>query len=318
MDYTEQPKTLSDIAAQAWRARLLITIFMCIAICAGVALQTTAIRHYKSTMIVAPANPMNGAEASSLLADDNLFALRYIMQRVGAGNSSDFTRFENTYDGASVAEALLEDEKIVSGLMMDRAFTFQKPETQWNTALLAKYISERARFEPLGATSLRRIVYSHQNKAFAQYFLHKLHKITDNMIRTKIRTDSSQRIDYLEKTIRESRNPDHKRALTTLLMEQERLKMLVSLDIPYAATIIEPPSTQAKPSWPPLALMWSVLLFASAVLGFCTHQIWVATPAEIENKRYQKTWVKPTARNENRALTSENTENLPEDKQKSA
>lgn len=317
-----KPKTLAELLADMWQARTFIAFGLCIAVFVGVAVQTTAVRHYKSIMIVAPASTMNGAEASSLLADDDLFALRYIMQRVGVGNSSDFMRFENTYDGATVAQALLDDPKIMSGLQIDQGFTFSETKTRWSAAELADYINKRVILEPVGATALRRMVYYHANPDFAQYFLHKLHKTTDTIIRTKIRTESIERIDYLEKTIRETKNPEHKRALTTLLMEQERLKMLVSLDIPYAASVIEAPSSSFKALWPPMALVWAALLTIGALFGFVLYQARGETAqkqAHTPEKTVQKKhWYKPTARNQNAVYPSEKSNDLKSDEQKSA
>ena len=95
--------------------------------------------------------------------------------------------------------------------------------------------------------------------------------MADRLIRRDIRGDSQARVDYLNKAIAETGNIEHRRALTTLLMEQERLLMLVSIDQPYAATVIEPAASGDKPKWPDLKLLYFGFGFLGIILGFILH-----------------------------------------------
>ncbi len=223
---------------------------------------------YRAKMIVSPANPINGAESSSLLADDNLFALRYVMQRVGSGSSSDFVRFENSFAGVPVAAALLKREDVRRGLAQDRAASFLPVDTLWSPEKFAVYIQKRVKVDPVGATALRSMSYYHPNAEFAAKFLGLLHVTTDQMIRQNIREKTEERVQYLKKAIQETYNPEHKRALTTLLMEQERLRMLVSIENDYSAEVVEPASSSYKPVWPDRALIYVLLIVAGMFGGF--------------------------------------------------
>jgi hypothetical protein len=215
---------------------------------------------------------MTGAESSSLLANDNLFAIRYIAQRIGGGGSgSDFQRFENMVFGPSVAQILLQDKKITSGLKTDRSFTFSEVHENWSAELLSEYLKDRIKLKPVGVTTARKMEYLHSDAAFSEYLLTGLHHVADSLIRRDIRQDAQARVDYLSKAIQETGNPEHRRALTTLLMEQERLLMLVSIDQPYAASVIEPASSSVKPAWPDLYLLYLGLPFICLCLGFIIH-----------------------------------------------
>lgn len=263
---------LRDFLNDIWRAKFFILIGAFIGVIIAFVIQSISIPHYRASLILSPAAPMTGAESSSLLANDNLFALRFIAQRIGGGGSaSDFHRFENIYRGQSVAEILLKDNKIEQGLKADKAFTFSDAENDWSPAKLSKYMSERVKLEPMGVTSSRRMVYEHADPAFAEYFISGVHHVADRLIRRDIREDSQARVDYLTKAIAETGNVEHRRALTTLLMEQERLLMLVSIDQPYAATVIEPAASGEKPKWPDLKLLYFGFAFLGVVLGFILH-----------------------------------------------
>ncbi|MCD8493953.1 MAG: hypothetical protein LRY39_00710 [Alphaproteobacteria bacterium] len=53
-----------------------------------------------------------------------------------------------------------------------------------------------------------------------------------------------------------------------MLLEQERLNMLVSIDQPYAADIVENAASSSRPLWPDIPLAAVLLVLAGMALGF--------------------------------------------------
>jgi hypothetical protein len=296
---TKQEQTLSDVCADAWQARRFILSGMTLGLLAAWAFFYSAVPYYRAQMIISPASPMNGAEVSSLLADDSLFALRYLVQRAGVANSSDFMRFENIYDGASVATYLLKDEQIRAGLDEDRSSKFKKPKQAWRAEELAEYIGKRVRLEPVGATPLRRMVYLHPNREFATYFLYNIHRMSDEIIRLKIKNEATQRVKYLNEAVGKTANPDHRRALTTLLLEQERLLMLVSIETPYAAAVVEAPSAGVKAAWPQAWLVYPALAFAGALAGFVLYGFSPRQAQRVQVENPRRRWFRTDSTNTN-------------------
>lgn len=295
-------KSLLELISDVWRARRSMMVFgLCGLVCAGIVLAFATPR-YKASMLISPASPINGAEISSLLGNDNLFALRYLVQRVGQENSSDFLRFENIYAGPSVAAELLKDQSLYNGISLDKSFRLGMGKKDWSAGALSEYLSEHVDLQPVNGTSLRRLVYLHPNRDFAIYLLSRLHAVTDSLIRENIFEETSERISYLKTAIRETRNPENRKTLTTLLLEQERLRMLVSIDQPYAAAVIEPAASGSKPAWPdPLFLTLSFVL-AFAFVGFVVHLV----REEKRNALYGRTvsmkksgWVKEETADQN-------------------
>tara|TARA_B100000780_G_scaffold268202_1_gene225936 strand:- start:732 stop:1634 length:903 start_codon:yes stop_codon:yes gene_type:complete len=270
---SHEPK-LGDLALDIWRAKIWIIAAALGALLAAFVFVQICVPHYKGTILLSPAAPMTGAETSSMLANDDLFALRFLMQRLGPGQGSDFQRFENIYAGPSVAEILLSDENILQGLSRDRSFIFSSPETRWSAEKLSAYLNKRLRLEPVGTSNARRLVYYHPDGAFAKYMLSAIHHIADGLIRRDIREDSRARVDYLRGAIAQTNNPEHRRTLTTLLMEQERLLMLVSIDQPYAASVIEPAAIGVEPEWPNAPLIYSAAALVFAFFGFLAYGVW--------------------------------------------
>lgn len=268
------PYTLLNLFSDIWESRFYILggllLFLCIAVFSLILITP----YYKSEMSVAPADPMNGADISALLSNDHLFAFRHFFQNVSPSGSGQFVHFEHTYTGPSVASVLLQDKKILEGLRQDRVFKFLQNQEQIRTSVdLAKYIKKRIKIDPIRATTMRRLSYDHPNKAFGVYFLHHVHRVTDSLIREKDRKEAGERIAYLKDAIEATRNPEHRRALTTLLLEQERKLMLVSIDAPYAASIIEPPISSNRATWPSVPFVIAVFVFAGCCLGFIVSRI---------------------------------------------
>lgn len=300
-----QEKSLVDVMRDVWSAKRWVLSFALCGLFAAALWMIISVPQYRAQIIVAPANPMNGAEISSLLANDNLFALRYLVQRVGIANTSDFLKFENIYKGPSVAAELLKDPKIVEGLKQDRRFSFSGERKAFVPENLSEYLRDKVLLQPVGGSNLRRLVYFHPDRGFARYFLAQVHGVTDAMIRESIRQEADARIAYLKQAVRESRNPEHSRALTTLLLEQERLRMVVAIDQPYTAAVIEPASSTVEPVRPDAYFVFPLFALIGAAIGFIVFSFRQAPP---EVRKNPKRWFKQDSQNSNqqkRVLTSD-------------
>ena len=122
--------------------------------------------------------------------------------------------------------------------------------------------------EHLGTTPLRRISYKHPDPVFAASFLRKIHLVADQLIRRDRRRQSQSRIDYLQDTLQKTVNPDHRKGIANLLMQQEHIQMLANLDEPYAAIVVEPPTSTPKPVWPDKPLLFAAFACMGALVGY--------------------------------------------------
>lgn len=255
---------LAEALSDVWRLRRFILAGAFAGIVIAGMWSVLATPYYKASMILAPADPMNGAEISSLLTDDSVFALRYLIRRAGIENSSNFLRFENIYSGPAVAKMLIGNNDVIAGIAEDKAFTFMSgPGYFRSPAALSEYLKKNVRLEPVNGTSLRRLTYTHPDPNFAPYLISGIHTLSDALIRRTVKEEAEGRVAYLKEVSAETGNADHRRALTTLLMEQERLLMLASMDQPYVASVVEAASVSAKPVWPNVPL----LMIAAGLIG---------------------------------------------------
>ncbi len=254
--------TLADFIEEVWAARVFVLAGILVGVIAAFITIALAVPHNRGQMTLAPASPMNMAASRSASQSGSVAPAESVT------NDVSFTRFEASYKGAGVAGLLLRDPEITAGLAKDKAFKFSKAEGNWTPEKLAEYIRQRVDVDPVGETRLRTYSYLHPDKEFAVMFLRRLHNITDGLIRHGLRKDVNERITYLNKSLSETMNPEHRRAMTDLLMEQERLKMLVSIDQPYAASVVVPAAGSVKARWPDPVLMYSSFMLVGAFLGF--------------------------------------------------
>ncbi|HOO81792.1 MAG TPA: hypothetical protein PK513_04760 [Alphaproteobacteria bacterium] len=292
---SNREQTLGEFMREVWSGRVFVFGGLMIGLVLAFVMMSSAVPHFRAEMILAPASPMNMAASPVNYAGGALEQNSEVMS---------FTRFEVSFKGVPPAALLLRDPEITDGLARDKAFSFSRPEQGWSAEKLAEYIARRVEVDPVGETSLRALRYLHPDKEFAALFLQRLHNITDGLIRHGIRREVNERITYLNKAIAENMNPEHRRALTALLMEQERLKMLVSIDQPYAASIVVPASVSVKARWPDGSLIYSGFAFVGALLGFvvfsargvCREDIFAVFPG---GKVKQQEWFFPESGNNN-------------------
>ena len=259
---TEKELSLGDLIKSLWQAKSYIVIGMIIMGTLALIFLVFATPKYKAEMIVAPADGYALGDYASSIQYDQIASLPFWRPKDAEGASTDFYRFIYTLKGTAAAKILMKDDNVLKGVTRDTDDTIKTPEE------LSIYLMRHIQVDPLGATPLRRIHYKHPDAEFASAMLRKLHLVADQMIRRDRRRQSQSRIEYLENALHKAVNPDHRKGITNLLMQQEHVKMLANLDEAYAAIIVEPASSSPKPTWPNKPLLFGVFLLLGALGGY--------------------------------------------------
>lgn len=263
--------TLADLIKNIWVAKYSVAVgaVLFLIIASFIILLSTPL--YRATIIVAPADGYALGDYASSVAEGQSMQIPFWRPREADGVSTDFHRFVFTAKGPSVAAILLKDSSVLSGIARDGSWS--SAADKWTPEELADYLERKIKIEHLGATPLRRLSYHHPDPAFASDFLRKVHLVADQLIRRDRRRQSEARIKYLQGTLQKTLNPDHRRGIADLLMQQEHIQMLANLDEPYAAIVVEPPSSSPKPVWPQKMLVLLIFAFVGAGTGYTLHVI---------------------------------------------
>lgn len=266
-NYTQayEEVTLADLLRRVWQAKIYIAIFVVLFSIFAAVFLFVSTPLYKASMIVAPADGYALGDYASVIENDRIASMPFWRPKDQEGVSTDFYRFIHTIRGPSVAEILLSDSGVISGIRRGgHEGALSKKEA------LATYLDRRIQIDPLGATPLRRISYQHPDPDFAAAMLRKIHLVSDQMIRRDRRRQSQSRIDYLKNSLAKTNNLDHRKGITNLLMQQEHVQMLANLDEPYAAIVVEPAFSTPKPHWPNPVIVWPIAILMGMFLGYLT------------------------------------------------
>ncbi len=261
--------TLADLLKNIWNAKIPVLVFAVLffLISFFVILATTPL--YRASMIVAPADGYALGDYASSVSSGESLNIPFWRPQEDGGVSTDFHRFVYTMKGTAVAAILLKDNAVLSGIARDGGFS--KKTGNWTAEELSAYLEKKIRIQNLGATPLRKISYKHPDSDFAAAFLRKIHLVSDQLIRRDRRRQSESRIEYLNKTLQKTLNPDHRRGIANLLMQQEHIQMLANLDEAYAAIVVEPASSTPNPVWPNKVLFYGLFSFMGGFFGYIFH-----------------------------------------------
>lgn len=260
--------SLADVAAMLWARRLWVGGGALLGAVLAALAMLLCVPRYHAEMLVSPAAQIVRAGSAALAGEYDYAVLPYVAKPMDQSASADFVRFEKIVTGRAVAEILFRSAKIREGVARDRRFRFEGGGAAgMSPAALADYLARTVRVDPVGATDLRRISYEHPEPGFAEFLLASLHAAADGTIRDQARRQAAERRDYLETAMASNPNPDHRRALTTLLMREEEVAMMIAMDQPYAAALAEAPAASARPVWPRRSLFFPVFALVGAMVG---------------------------------------------------
>ncbi len=132
---------------------------------------------------------------------------------------------------------------------------------------LARFLRSKIQVQQIGNTPLRRIVYRHSDPDFARLLLNRLYATTERQLRTIAVTGNARMIEEYERMARLTTDLEHKRALWATLTGHEQFAMMMNVDFPLAADLMEAASCDVLPDNPDPAIVLPIAFVAGLVLG---------------------------------------------------
>lgn len=255
-------ENLPELIARVWRGRRYVFIGMAVGFAVALCLILLLKPQYEATMIVAP--PSHDSRTDSFVEGVFVYAPD-VEARIPTG-SPEFIRFEQSLRGAAVANLIFKMDHMVDQIGADSLWrglsnTIKSPQD------LSLYLTHHIQVETMGATSSRKITYRHPDPEFATKLLVMLRKADDQIIRTSVKAETETKIEWLKAEFAKTLNPDHRQALAQLLMSEERRRMLLSLETPYAVNVVEEAASTPHPVVPNRPMILVMLVLAGAISG---------------------------------------------------
>lgn len=151
------------------------------------------------------------------------------------------------------------------------------PELPWRRPdgfELARFIGENVFVDHDPQKAITSIQFSHEDPNVAQMFLDQLTRITDETLRRRILDRTEGNIRYLSAKLETTQQAEHRLALTQALSEQEKMRMMASSGLPFAAerfgnVTVSPTPTSPRPLMVLLAApFFGALLGIGAIVGW--------------------------------------------------
>jgi len=110
-------------------------------------------------------------------------------------------------------------------------------------------------------------VLRHRDRDTAIALLVALHRAADAVLREQAANRADAYIAYLDRQLARTTLAEHRSGLATLLGRQERARMLIAVDLPYAAEPVEAATAPLRPGWPNPVLVLPLAVVAGAAVG---------------------------------------------------
>ncbi len=281
--------------------------------CIGVALLlgVVAIRivpaQHTATMVVGPTARLGVAAMGARLPVLKGYDMAAAAAEPGPGDEilSDFARYLELLNSIPVAERLMGDVELLRALFPDR---WDEENGRWRTPSglvpwckrlflsivgredwvepdaerVARALQDRIVIETIRTGPMRRISLRHTDRNVALRLLGTVAAATDAHLRAEASRRSAAQIAYVRSRMAGVTVAEHRRALADLLSEQERVAMMIEVDLPLAADTIEFPAAARLPDWPnPLLIvpMAGLLGLFLGALFLCLRRVWRSAAA---------------------------------------
>ncbi|WP_244434011.1 hypothetical protein [Azospirillum sp. B506] len=193
----------------------------------------------------------------------------------GAGDESlsDFARYLELFGSGPVADRLAADPRILHALFPERwdeqsgrwrppsgllptvkrmllAMVGRQDWVEPDGDRVARALRDRLVIDMLRSGPMRRVTFRHADRGAAVAMLGRIAAVTDAHLREEAARRSAAQIAHIRLRLGAVTVAEHRQALSDLLLDQERVAMMIGVDLPFAADTIQPPTAAALPDWP--------------------------------------------------------------------
>jgi uncharacterized protein involved in exopolysaccharide biosynthesis len=275
---------LTDLLDFFWGARWAVLIGAVLGIGLGLLFLSRATYRYTATLVVTP------AKSEMAQFPGNLSSLAAITGLSIPSQGSDFNLYLLGLKSHQVAVELAKNDKIMqklfsgqydistgrwlrpSGVMVNFSSAIKSvlrvPGADWKppgAADLQKFLEANVRVVSDRKTNVVTISFDHKDPEFAAKLITDLNDNADAILRRRTLARADQGIAYLERQLSQVQLAEHRQALSAMLGEQERGRMLASSAAPYAAQPFGAAVVSSIPTSPKPKIVLVVGIFGGAI-----------------------------------------------------
>lgn len=285
---TEEIDLLALLAA-GWQRRRIVAAGIGIGLLVASLYNHLASHEYTVKLQVTPVTISTGSASSGRLGDLASFAGIDIS---GGSETSSFELYLIGINSRAAADILALDESLMKVIFPDewdepkQGWTQQRgilkaigsigksilgiPERPWeppSAERVHEFLKDEIRINRDGDSSVVTISIEVENPAAGGQILWALHQAVDNKVRKKTLDRTSSYISYLTGLLRQMNIAEYREAVIGLLAEQEKLVMVASSDLAFAAEPFGRPNASFEPTSPMTVIIILVGFLFGGALG---------------------------------------------------
>jgi len=291
---SEHEIELADVFVALWRGRAVVVGCIIIAVLCAITYLNLATYRYTAELTVTPAN----SSANDMAAGSGLGQLGNVAALAGFNipNAETISPFQLYVEGLllrETAERLSTNQEMMKVIFVseldESTGLWQEPERgilgrltnsfyslfgipvyDWqppNGARLHDYIKESVVATQSPGSAIVTISFKHVDPNFAVNFLTALDQTVDMSLRQRSLSRSSLYITYLSELLVTVRVAEHREAITAVLSEQERVRMMANSAAPFAAEVFDRPAASLVPTNPVPFIILVVSVLAGTTMG---------------------------------------------------
>ncbi len=176
--------------------------------------------------------------------------------------------FANNWDEKS--KTWKEKKTVSGGMVKGVKRVFGIPVYSWKVPgapEVQKIIENYVEIKENKSTSIITLSFASSNPEFAKKLLWKIHKASDDKLRQRSLARSEKNVEYLQRKLNTLDVATYKQALTEILIQQERQRMVASSDVSFAAEPLGLPYTSVNPTRPRAFFILVLTICASIFCG---------------------------------------------------
>lgn len=262
MDDNEKVLRIEDVLAQLALNKKMIALIVGVSLFLSAFYLVMATPKYRSEMVVGPPrvteniNPLGGLSA-------------LVGGLSGGSSSPEFYLFEEMLSSRRLADQLARDDELMHVIFKDywdesaKSWHPVKGLSGWlasvfglynkyypSGALLHEYLKRELVISETKGGVFLRLSLENEDADFASGMLQKIHLVADDLVSEKKRIEQELLVAFLAEKLDDVSRSEQKQSLADLLAQEERTLILLGLDLPYAAIIIDGPTVPDRYSSP--------------------------------------------------------------------
>lgn len=284
----QEELNLAQMAADLWRHRLLLLVLLVAALALASIYLRIATYEYTAALQITPAEQQSGNVPGGLANLGSVVGID-----IGGTSGTAFALYGDATRSQPVADALARDERIMRTIFRTQwdakrgqwvrppsllrpviapmKAVLGVPDHPWqppNADRLREHLSARLMVGEDRKRNILTLAYNHRDPEFASHLLRSVSRESDLYLRERALQRATNYVEYLERRLSETLIVELRQSLARALMQYENIRMMASVDSPYAGEEFGEVNVSERPTSPKPVMVLGLAIVGAGAIWF--------------------------------------------------